>query len=267
MAHSLSYCAQIVKAHDPDRFLLTMLMRPEYHEDLLTLFAFNYEIAKTREVVSETMLGLMRLQWWRDSISSIFKGNEPPEHEILKPLSDVIKRRGLSEESFNTLIYAREFDLEDVLPTNLDGLLNYCDFTSTPLMSLVLQIMGDDPNGEAVHPAAVNYALMGVLRAVPFHALQRRCLLPEDLMKTHGQSVNDLYDGKPAPGLTKLVEEVTIPYAPRLKPQNRYVRASHHLSRLYYNQLKSQKYNVFSPHLTLQPPFKVLRLALANKLS
>ncbi len=267
-AHSLSYCAQLVKDHDPDRFLLTMLMRPEFHEDLLTLFAFNYEIAKTREVVSETMLGLMRLQWWREQIKALYDGTPAPEHEILEPLAALIKKRNLSNSYFETLIYAREFDLEGVLPANMDGLMNYCDFTSSPLMSLVLEVMGEDPESESVHPAALNYAVMGILRAVPFHARQRRCFLPEDALKSIGQNINGgLYEMKPAERLPEVIAEIAGVFTIRLKPRNTYLKAAHLLARQYHGQLKGQKFNVFSPKLLLPPPFKALRLWLGLKFS
>src|SRR5688572_600358 len=140
MKSSLSYCGQHVRGNDPDRFLLSMFAPPERREALWALFAFNHEIAKTREVVSETQLGLIRLQWWRDAITKIYEGGDVPEHEILKVLAPAILEHNLSRDHFNTLVYAREFDLENVCPANMDGLLSYADFTSTPLMNLALKI-------------------------------------------------------------------------------------------------------------------------------
>ena len=183
MEKTLSYCGQIVRDYDPDRFLLSMFAPATVREDLWALFAFNHEIAKTREVVTETQLGLIRLQWWREAIAALYGEQTErgvPEHEVVRPLAEAIKRHNLPREHFDKLIYAREFDLEDVLPGNLEGLLNYADFTTTPLMKLAVQICGDDPEMELVQPVAVNYALMGILRAVPTHARQRRCYLPED---------------------------------------------------------------------------------------
>jgi NADH dehydrogenase [ubiquinone] 1 alpha subcomplex assembly factor 6 len=93
----------------------------ERREALWALFAFNYEIAKTREVVSETALGLARLQWWREAIGNIYGGGEFPQHEILKALAPAIKTHGLTSEYFDTLVYAREFDLENICPRRWTG--------------------------------------------------------------------------------------------------------------------------------------------------
>ncbi len=265
MKSALTNIAQTVKEQDSDRFLLSMLMPAEFREDLLVLFAFYHEIAKTREVVSETMLGQIRLKWWQEAIENIYKSDAVLEHETLEALADVIARRGLAYEDFETLIYAREFDLEDVLPGNVEGFVNYCDFTLSPLMRLVMQIMGDEPKAEPVQAAAVNYALMGLLRAVPFHAARHRCYLPEDLMKQHGQGVNALYDLKPAEGLPDLVRSLCGVYEDGLAPQNIFLKASHILAQIYYHQLKSCGFDVFSSRMRLEPPLKTLRLAFGFK--
>ena len=53
---TLSYCGEMVRKHDPDRFLLSLFMKPDRREALWALYAFNHEIARTREVVTETKI-------------------------------------------------------------------------------------------------------------------------------------------------------------------------------------------------------------------
>ena len=257
---SLSYCARVVREHDADRYLHSMFAPAGAREDLWALFAFNHEIAKTREVVSETQLGLIRLQWWRDAIEGIYERGEVLEHEVLQGLARAIERHGLERELFDRLIYAREFDLEDVLPSNLEGTLNYADFTTTPLMKLSVKIAGGDAEAEPVQPVSINYALSGILRAVPFYARQRRCVLPENLLKEHGQSVNKLYEMKAVEGLKDVVRIVAGEAVQGVKCENRMLRATNKLAWTYLKQLKAVDYAVFSPKLAAPPAFKALRL-------
>lgn len=266
MAEELSYCAQVVKEHDPDRFLLSVMMPAEYRADLLSLFAFYHEIAKTREVVSETMLGQIRLKWWQEAIKEIYDSGQVLEHEVLQELAAVIERRKLSYEHFETLIYAREFDLEDVQPGNLEGLVNYCDFTLSPLMRLVLEVMGDDEHENPVQAVAVNYAIIGLMRAIPYHAKQRRCFLPEDLLKKYNQEIQSgLYEMKPCEGLPAMVHDILQVYEPKVKPQNKFLIASQALSRIYYKQLRRTKFDVFSKKMLMEPNLKALRLVIGSK--
>ncbi|MCB1840797.1 MAG: squalene/phytoene synthase family protein [Rhodospirillales bacterium] len=263
--HSLSSCGQIVRDHDRDRFLLSMFAPPECREDLWALFAYNHELAKTREVVSDSTLGLIRLQWWRDAIASVYENKVVPDNEIVQGLSRAIKAHDLPREPFETLAYAREFDLENVSPGNLEGLLNYSDFTSTPLMKLAVKITGDDPDMEPVYPIAVNYALAGVLRAVPAHAGQGRCYLPEDLMVKHIVTKEKLFLFERQAGLPGLLAEIAEVHTRGIRPDNPFLKASGLLAEIYFRHLKARKYNIFDPQYALEPAFKVLRLTLGAK--
>lgn len=264
MKTGLSYCGQVVRENDPDRFLLSMFAPADRRETLWALFAFNHEIAKTREVVSETSLGLARLQWWREAIGKIYEGGEFPQHEVLKALAPAIKAHGLARDYFDTLVYAREFDLENICPASLEGFLKYADFTTTPLMSLALQICGDEPDMDPVAAVAVNYAMAGLLRAVPFYASQRRCYLPEDLMQKHNVTLTNLFDFlKPGEGMKGVVRDVAGEFVPGIHPASRLLRATQGLAGIYMGQIRRRGYDVYSRKMQLPPAFKEFRLAVA----
>ncbi len=260
MSQKLSYCGQLVKEHDPDRFLLSMFAPADCREALWALFAFNFEIARTREAVSEVRLGLIRLQWWREAIDRIYKAKEMPEHEVLTPLAATIRSYNLPHEHFETLINAREFDLDDELPANLEGLVNYADFTSTPLIKLAVQIAGGSPETEPVQPIATAYALAGILRSAAFHALHRRCYLPEDLLKANGVSLNKLYEGSPGEGLFQVVRAVNEEIVLDAVSQSSILKALQKLTKIYAGRIQALEYDVFHPKIALEPNFKVLRV-------
>lgn len=261
MSKALSYVGQIVKDNDRDRFLLSLFAPTDRREDLWALFAFNYEIAKTREVVTEPQIGQARLQWWREKITAIYEQNEAQEHEVLKDLARAIVTHNLPREHFETLIDAREFDLADTMPSNMDGLLSYADYTSAPLMNLAVRISGGDPEYEPAQPVAVNYALMGILRAAAFHARQRRCYMPEDLMKKHGVTTPRLYDFlEPGEGLRAVAAQVSAQFVPNIRPRNEFLRAAQTLAGVYRGQIRRARYDLFSPRLSRPPAFKELRV-------
>lgn len=264
MGHTLSYCGQVVRDYDPDRFLLSMFAPADLQENLWALFAFNHEIAKTREVVSETQLGLIRLQWWREHIGKIYEGDFVEGHEILSALADTIRKHDLPRDEFDQLIYAREFDLEDVLPSDIQGFLNYADYTTSPLNALASRICGGEPHMEPLQAVSINYALTGLLRAVVAHARQRRCYLPQDLLTQHNVRVEGgLYELKPGEGMRAVAGQIVEHFVPGIKPAGRFLKASQVLSEIYAKQIKGVKCDLFSPNLAVDPPFKVLRLYFA----
>src|SRR5689334_5107391 len=48
----------LVRRHDPDRFLTALFAPAPRRDALLTLYAFNYELARARTIASETPLAL-----------------------------------------------------------------------------------------------------------------------------------------------------------------------------------------------------------------
>lgn len=262
MTNHISYSGKIVREHDPDRFFLSLLMPKYCRPSLWALFAFNYEIAKTREVVSETQLGLIRLQWWRDAIRKFYDDGVALDHEILKELTQAISEYDLPYEHFEALLHAREFDLEDVLPSHIKGMLNYADFTSTPLFKLAVLITGGDAEVEPVQPVAVNYALIGLLRSVPFHARQRRCYLPADILAAQQIREGQIYEGKSLKHqhLKSVVQIICDEFVVGVQSSNKFLRLSQNLANMYAKQLRGCDFDVFSPKMSISPAFKEIRL-------
>ena len=269
---TLSYCGQEVRRHDNDRFLTALFAPAELREDLFALYAFNTEIARTREVVTEPMLGQIRLQWWRESVEGIYEG-QPRRHEVVTALATAVERGGLSRPLLERLVDAREADLDDAPPKTLACLVNYAESTSSPLVQLALQAA--DARGEAAMAAGrhvgIAYSLTGILRSVPHLARAHRTRLPADLLAKHGVSEPRLFDLKPQESIRELVREVAevarshlaearsrraeVPKAalPALLPAV--------LAELYLDVLAKAGHDPFAPRVALAHPLRHAKLA------
>ena len=60
---------RIARSGDPDRALAALFAPRETRADLLALYAFNVELARIAEQVTEPELGAIRLQWWREALA------------------------------------------------------------------------------------------------------------------------------------------------------------------------------------------------------
>lgn len=265
---ALSYTAETVRKYDPDRFLLSLFAPPEKRAALCALYAFNYEIAKTREVVTETQLGLIRLQWWGDALAGVYEQDKVLEHQTLQPLAAAIQAHDLPRAAFDNLIYAREFDLEDRLPSTMDGMVKYAEYTSAPLLELSLKVMGEDGNSTA--HIATAYALTGLLRALPVHLSQRRCYLPENLVQRQQITVYDLYDGtgisKLPPVIAAVAEAAESALRASGRPSSPFLRRQAKLAALYLDKMRSVGHDVFSSHMATPPLLRELRVWWAGVL-
>ncbi|MCF4164440.1 squalene/phytoene synthase family protein [Zavarzinia compransoris] len=199
-----------VRIHDPDRFLAAMFAPAGRRGDLFALYAFNFEVARVREIVSDAMIGQLRLQWWRDALDEVALGRPPRQHEVVLPLAQAIARHDLPMAMFERLLDARELDLDDQPPPDLAALRRYLDGTSGTLIELALRVLGVEAGaGAAVaHAAGVGFGLAGILRALPFHAGADRHYLPADLMARHGVERSALAAGRGGPALAALSAEI-----------------------------------------------------------
>ncbi|MBC8451687.1 MAG: squalene/phytoene synthase family protein, partial [Rhodospirillaceae bacterium] len=83
---------------------MTMFAPSAHREALFALYAFNIEISKTREVVSEAMLGAIRLQWWRDSVDTLYSDIPLRQHTVIEALQPFVTAHQLSRAHFDRLI-------------------------------------------------------------------------------------------------------------------------------------------------------------------
>src|SRR6476469_8344777 len=112
MADSFDHCEELVREGDKDRFLATLFAPQKYRRALYALYAFNLEVARTREVAREPMPGAIRLQWWRDVLGGAGRG-DVDAHPVAAALRGVVVRYRRPPQMLVDLIDARSFDLYD----------------------------------------------------------------------------------------------------------------------------------------------------------
>jgi NADH dehydrogenase [ubiquinone] 1 alpha subcomplex assembly factor 6 len=253
-ADRLSPVAALVRRHDRDRFQTVLFAPVARREALFALYAFNYEIARVRESVTQSMLGQIRLQWWRENIAAAFEGGAIRHHPVAEALTAAIRDLRLSRDHFDRLIDGRETDMEDEPPATLAALEDYAEATSARLVYLALEVLGvhDAPASDAGLHVGIAYSLAGLLRAIPFRASQ---IIPADIPTPNG--VTELAAAAARHLQAARARRNRIPRSalPALLPA---VIAQRSLTRL-----KQAGDNPFDPALAIPDPLQSWRLAAA----
>ena len=191
--------AALVRRHDPDRFLTALFAPPAKRDALLTLYAFNHEIARAREVASEPHMALIRLQWWREIVEGTRR-----RHEVATPLSDAIGQGLLLPSDLLPILDAREIEADPYIETLADW-RSYLLAGAGGLAVAAARLL-DAPEPEAFRPFGAAYGAAGVLRSAAILAAHGRCLLPADVLAEHGL-VPEAVTGDPTPVLGRLAAE------------------------------------------------------------
>ncbi len=201
---TVSPMAALVRRHDPDRFFTALFAPAEQREALLALYAFNHELARAREVASQPLLALIRLQWWREVVEGTRR-----RHEVAGPLGEAIDAGKLHVPDLLAMIEAREAETEEAIP-DLTAWLGYLSGSAGGLAVAAGRLLGAEELDRArLRALGTAYGVAGQLRSVAVLAAQGRCLLPQDVLGAHGLTPEHVVRSPEAasPVLAVLAEE------------------------------------------------------------
>ncbi len=203
------FCAELVRSHDFARYASTLFVPPAQRRALLALYAFNVEITRIREQVSQPLPGEVRLQWWTDMLAGAGHGGiegNPVAAELLL----VVRNARLPVERLSRLIDEHQFDLyNDPMPT-MAALEGYIGDTSSVLFSLAARIAGEQ-SAEIEHlarHAGLAQGMAQVIAALPRDALRRQLFVPAQVLAQHGCGTEEVFAGKQTPKLRAALDQL-----------------------------------------------------------
>lgn len=203
------FCAQLVRSHDFARYASTLFVPAALRRALLAIYAFNVEISRVREQVSQPLPGEVRLQWWTDMLAGAGHGGvegNPVAAELLL----AIRTWRLPVERLSRLIDEHQFDLyNDPMPT-MAALEGYINDTSSALFSLAARIAGG-PSDESEHlarHAGLAQGMAQVVAALPLDASRRQLFVPLQLLESHGSGMEEVFAGKQTPKLRAALDQL-----------------------------------------------------------
>lgn len=182
---------------DPDRYMAARFAPSGDRARLTGLYAFNYEIARVRERVSEPTIGDLRLAWWREAVDEIYDPRrEASRHEAAQALETAFEGRPPPRLWVDRMINARGRDLDADPFQSLAELRDYAEATAGGLMRIAAWLLA--PEAElteeaeaAIAHAGAAWAMTGMVRALPEHMAQGRPGLPVDLSELTGVNASD----------------------------------------------------------------------------
>lgn len=268
------YCADQVRSYDYHRYFAATFAPGAVRRGLFALYAFNLEIAATRERVSEALLGQIRLQWWRETLDGIY-GGTIRNHAVAEEIAHAAETFGLARTCFDRMIDGRMFDLEDEPPEDAGALNNYVAATSGALTRLAMDICGHRDRGDDAETVGLYWGLTGLLRASPHHARQNRVYLPKDILRSAGITRESVIEGKagvagcPAFGALAGLADETGAKGMRFPKSARPAVAYAAIAAPYLRRLERAGYDVYADGLELSRfggQLHILRSALSGRL-
>ena len=243
------------------------LRRLNVENPLIALYAFNVEVSRVRGVTSETLIGQMKLEWWRGVIASIYEDGTPPQgNPIVEGLQYIVGTHKLSRVHFDTLLDARAADMNDEAPPDLLSLEAYAEGTSARLLWLALEVLGvtAEANISAARHVGIAWCLAGLMRAVLFHAQVNKMMLPQNLLEAKDLNTQDAFRQKNAEKISEVIREIADVaklHLEKAKTHNADVETRAVpgllvgvLAAQYLHGAEKRRFDVFDPRYALQRP-------------
>ncbi len=188
----ISYCQRQARQRDYDRYVATLTAPMRLRGYLGVLLAFNDEIARVREIVSEPALGDMRLAWWREAVNAGALGGEKgggvekggaEGHPVARALGQTIRKHGVDPHYLHALIDARQRDLDDAPFGSIKELEAYAEGSAGNLNLAMLDVLGvaDVAAQNAARQSGAAWAMIGSLRALGHHRRLGRVLIEGEI--------------------------------------------------------------------------------------
>ncbi|CAG5116462.1 unnamed protein product [Candidula unifasciata] len=179
----VAYCVDLVRFVYIAHNLGTLLLPKNSQRAAFALRAYNVELAQVPDSVSDKKIGLIRMQFWKDAIQSIYQSS-PPKTPVATELSGACGYYRLSKHWLERLVEARAAQMERDSFTSVKHVEDYAEQVNSSLYYLLLECLGIK-NVHADHAASHLGKAQGIvtlLRATPHHASRRRVYLPMEVL-------------------------------------------------------------------------------------
>lgn len=258
---SAGICADLVRTHDFARYAATLFLPAVQRRALLSIYAFNVEISRVRELVSQPLPGEIRLQWWTDMLEGAGHGEaegNPVAAELLRTIRDF----RLPIEPLSRLIEEHQFDLYNDPMPSMAALEGYVTDTASALFSLGARTAA--PPSEVIdhlaRHAGLAQGMAQVIAALPRDASRQQLFVPLQLLQQHGSGMEDVFAGKQTPNARAAIDQLTgeaqrhldtaFELLARVPPQARPVFLPLALVRRDLDRMARADVDPFVPHTT-----------------
>jgi NADH dehydrogenase [ubiquinone] 1 alpha subcomplex assembly factor 6 len=301
MNPDIQYCIKTVRESDNELYL-SLLFTPKQHQSaIFIIHAFNIELNRVVNNISDKRLQLMRLQWWKNSLSLIEANEIPPIQPVAVALSLVINSYNLPMQWLHRIVDARiaelsaylevseeveELKVKNFQPSSVPQIHAHSDATYASLLYLSNYILGLQAN-QTQHEAAAHLGkslgLVQILRSIPFNASKAQLYIPSAITQECKLDIDSLFRGENSKELHDAVYKLAIvaknyidearKLNNQLPKEGKSLLLPAVLADRFLDQLEAANFNIFAPSLhsshtvglePLRVRFQLWRHATAN---
>ncbi|XP_077295769.1 NADH dehydrogenase (ubiquinone) complex I, assembly factor 6 homolog sicily [Arctopsyche grandis] len=248
---TLQYCLDSVRRYDYENFVSTLLLDKSVLTHAIVIRAFNVEIARVQDQVSDKNIGLMRFQFWIEALDKIASSNAKeaiPAHPVAQELYKMHLQKKMSKRNLTRLIVSRKSYLDKKYFLSLEDMEKYAEESVSPVYYSILESAGIK-NVSADHVAShlgKAQGIVNMLRSVEYSAKNKIVSLPQDILMKYKISQEAILRSSNEQNLKDVIFEVAT-------------RANQHLSKARSINVPSEAKRIFLPAVGVDTYLKKLQ--------
>lgn len=190
------YCQQKTVQSGSSFYYSFLFLPPERRRAITALYAFCREVDDTVDECTDQSVARIKLAWWRNELSSMYKGNAT--HPVMQALMPHLAVYDLKQEHLQAIVDGMEMDLDQSRYLDYPALQRYCWHVAGVVGILSASIFG------VTNPQTLKYAeklglafqLTNIIRDVGEDARKGRIYLPINELQQFGVTAADLLNAR-----------------------------------------------------------------------
>ena len=190
------YCQQKTVQSGSSFYYSFLFLPPERRRAITALYAFCREVDDTVDECTDQSVARIKLAWWRNELSSMYKGNAT--HPVMQALMPHLAVYDLKQEHLQAIVDGMEMDLDQSRYLDYPALQRYCWHVAGVVGILSASIFG------VTNPQTLKYAeklglafqLTNIIRDVGEDARKGRIYLPINELQQFGVTAADLLNSR-----------------------------------------------------------------------
>ncbi len=272
LSHAYNHCREIVRRSAGNFYLAFQLLPRTKRYAIYAVYAFCRAADDAVDELPDPSLRRAALDKVRHALERVYRGDPSTPMELA--LADTVGRYRLTRRYFDELIEGMEGDIDAVALDRVEELDEYCYRAAGTVGLLCLEVFGVAGEAAEKYGIALGRALQltNVIRDLREDAHLNRYYVPEEMLRQHGVSREDLLHGRNGGAVERLVrsliEQAKLAYneAERYRPKNAGARlaTSEAMRRVYHAlllEIERQPRRILEQRVSL-PPWRKAREVL-----
>ena len=211
-AEAYERCREITRAEARNFYYGFVFLNGQRRSGIYACYAFSRRCDDSVDGDEPLEHKLAELERRREELDRCYAGDPPPDDAVLVALADAVERFAIPRAHLEHLLDGVEWDLRIDRYPDFPALEEYCDRVAGAVGLVSLYVFGFQDPAAPRHARDLGVALqlVNIMRDVAEDAGRGRIYLPQEELRAHGVSEEEVLEGVASPAFRALMRDQAL---------------------------------------------------------